>query len=196
MIIEQNSADYLKVKNKDDEISRFSSKIEMLNKWVIDEYKDFYVRVQWITAGAISLSVPLLVNQKINLRHVLSVHNLQITNLSFLSLSWVALVLSFTLALYRNKLHPEYMHNTHLADWQKLHEEKLEIIVSILKDQNTDECREFLDKKSQVSKIVLGSIFWSKLLWKLTQSLGIVSQILMILGILSFVVFGLTTLSS
>ncbi len=194
MQINYGQPGYFDVQNKDKEIVAYSSKLEMLNKWVIDEYKDFYTRIQWITAGAISLSVPLLTNQRLENRQIFTFTLFNLTNFSFLSLSWISFVLSFISALYRNKVHPEYIHKTHLADWQKLHEEKLQIIVNTLSNQNTEEYREFVGKRNSVKNIYNDSVLWSKILWKANRFLGVLSQVFMTIGILFFVVFGITTL--
>lgn len=194
--IDTTNPEYFNVRNKDQEIAKFAPKLEMLNKWVIDEQKEFFGKVQWLSAGAISLSVPLLINQNIITVIIFSSKNFIFTNLLALSFSWGSFILAFLFALYRNKIHPEYLHRTHMADWQKLHEEKLEIIVQALQNQNTPEHSELVEKKNQVSKIKNESLFWKNFLWKIVRGLGIASQAFLILGILLFVVFGISTLFS
>lgn len=193
--IDSVNPEYFNLINKEKEISNFTPKLEMLNKWVIDEQGEFFKRIQWLSAGAISLSVPLLINQNINKVTIFIYKNFQLTNLFVLSFSWISFVLSFLLALYRNKIHSEYIHRTHMFDWQKLHEDKVEIVVQALKNQNTN-YHEFIKKKNQVSKIKNKSLFWKFFLWKILKCLGWASQIFLILGILLFVVFGISTLYS
>lgn len=194
--VDSDNKEYFNIINKDKEIGDFAQKLETLNKWVIDESKDFFLRLQWISTGAIALSVPLLSNQRISSHTIFSYKDFQFTNLLALAISWTCFILAFLFALYRNKIHPEYIHFVHMSDWQKLHEEKLEIIVKALKDQNSNEYGEFVRKKNRVEEIKNESLFKSKIMWTLIRGFAFISQIFLILGILLFVIFGISTLFS
>jgi hypothetical protein len=195
--INADNPEYLNIINKDKEISNFVPKLEMVNKWVIDELKEFFQRIQWISAGAISLSVPLLINQNIKKIKIFSYKNIIFDNYFVLSLSWISFILSFFFALYRNKLHPEYIHYFHLADWQRLNEEKLELSVKALNNKkNIDEKNQILKIKDDIHKFNEKTLKKKNCLWMILIIFEFLSQLFLIIGVLFFVIFGIITLNN
>ncbi|MDP2838346.1 MAG: hypothetical protein Q8O53_03670 [Candidatus Moranbacteria bacterium] len=188
-IIYADHPEYANIQNKQAQVNEFIPKLESVNKWVIDEYREFYKRVQWISAGAISLSVPLLTSKELKTATIGSYQEFHFTNLLLLALAWTFFIFAFLLSLYRNKFHPEYLHSHTLCGWQKVNMEMEEVRSKIFQEDKT-----LKDSAEEIRIIEEKQRKKTDTIWNRLTFFSVMSQFFLISGIVSFAVFGIATL--